>query len=146
MRRYLLASLVAGLVYAIAGPLFVHLVLPQETVDEFISTFRSIEGAAGTDSGELGVLHVVLALAIRLLFGFLTMAAFAWFGRGRPRFRAARLAGLFALLGYVALLGLQLTHGLSVHAALVAFGYCVLETQFAAHLGALVWRKAPPKP
>lgn len=145
MRNYVLAGLVAGLVYAIAGPAFVHFVLPQDVVDEFLRVFRAIEGTAGTDSGELGVAHVAAALAIRLLFGFLTMAAFAWFRRGRPRFRAARHAGLLALLAYVALIGLQLAHGLSLHAAFIAFGYCVVETQVAALAGALCWRTAPPK-
>ncbi len=141
MKRYLIASLVAGAVYALLGPVFVHFVLTREMEQELTGVLQGVVGGEG-GMGQ-GLLHV----AVRLLFGFVTVALLALLGRRGGRFRAAFRAGLvFWALGYVLWpLYLAFGQGLSVLLLFVCIGYGFCETQLAAFAGALAWgRSASP--
>jgi hypothetical protein len=144
MKRYLVAALAAGILYALLGPVFVHFVLDESLEQELSRVLASVMGSApeavdaagGTDWGQFA-LHVVL----RLLFGFVTMALFVALARKRPRFRAARIAGaMFWLLAYViGPIVLKVQAGMSTTLLFVCVGYGLVETQLAAHVGALAW-------
>ncbi|MGE3175438.1 MAG: hypothetical protein AB7O97_22630 [Planctomycetota bacterium] len=146
MTRYLRAGLAAGVVHALLAMAFVHFVLDETLRDELAAVLAEVTGkaqpavdavaASGTDWGQ-----VALHLGIRLLFGFVTMALFAALQRKRMRFRAARLTGLvFWIVGYIAWpLFLAASYGLSVTLLFVSIGYGLVETQVAAHVGALAW-------
>lgn len=146
MKPFLRAGLVAGIVYAVLGLVFVHVVLSAERRQELERVFASAVGS-GPDGGGVG--EVVLHLLLRVLFGFVTMAAFAVLHRKRPRARAAWTAGVAVwLVGYVAWpLYLLAVHGLSFVMLLVCIVYGLLETQVAAHSGSLAWpRRAAAAP
>jgi hypothetical protein len=146
MRRYTLASLITGLVYIALGLSFVHFVLPADVEREFTAVMDRIAADRGLqDDGGGTAMHVAIVIAMRLLFGFITMAMFGWFQRHRPRFRAARLAGVGMLVLELALLVLFSIEGLPLHAVFVALGYCLVETQVAAHAGMLAWGRPAPK-
>ena len=150
MKRYLIASLAAGVVYALLGMVFAHFVLDEKLANELVSVFGRMKGdvpatpevAAESDWGEFAM-HIVL----RLLFGFVTMAVFAALARKRPRLRAARIAGVsFWVVAYIAMpVLLMAKYGMSVTLLCVMIGYGLVETQVAANTGALLWGKPPPK-
>jgi hypothetical protein len=151
MKRYLVAALAAGILYALLGPVFVHFVLDESLREELTRVFAKVSGeapqaadaAGGSNWGQFA-LHIVL----RVLFGFLTMAVFVVLARKRPRFRAARIAGAaFWLLAYVAWpVFLAVRIGMSTTLLFVCMGYGLVETQLAAHVGALAWGRGAKKP
>lgn len=150
MKRYLVAGLAAGIVYALLGPVFVHYALDAGLRDELVAVLGRVLGdapranaAAGATDWSQFALHV----AVRLLFGLLTVALFTVLQRRRPRFGAARIAGaVFWLLGYVAWPAvLTASYGMSTTLLFVCIGYGLVETQLAAHVGALAWGRPATK-
>ena len=156
MKRYLIAGLVAGIVYAVLGPVFLHHILDPALRAELLALFDKLANGAApaadaaadgghADAGYWG--ELAEHIAARLLWGFVTMAAFAWFRRRRPRLLASCLAGAVAwFLIYVVVPSIMASkYGMSVTLFCVCVGYGLIETQLAALAGALTWGKPAPK-
>lgn len=148
VKRFLLAALVAGAVFALLGPVFVHFVLTDDMEQELVAVLERVAGHEPGQGG--GALQGLLHVALRLLMGLLTVAVFVPLQRKRGRLRAARLAGFVVwLLAYVVWpIYLAAAHGMTLLLLFVAMGYGLIETQLAAHAGAIAWgrgnRGAPP--
>lgn len=144
--RYLRASLVSGLVFCTLAPAVVHFVLPTDIVDGYREVFQQIErhGSAAAEA-PANWLHLALVLALRLSFGFLAMAAFAFF-RGRVgRWQAIASAGLTVfLITYAPLLTcFHLAFGLGLPCVAWGAGIGLVETQLAVFLGARAAMASP---
>ena len=153
MKRYLIAGLVAGIVYAVLGPVFVHHILAPELRNELLALLAKVGNSGGgggdaappaTEPGDW--LEVAPHIAVRLVWGFVTMAAFAWLQRRRPRFAAACIAGAVGwFLFYVVLPSVMAArHGMSVTLFCVCVGYGLIETQLASFAGMVTWGKPAP--
>jgi len=155
VKRYLIAGLVAGIVYAVLGPVFVNHILDPTLAGELNALIERLsngsaapaehtaESAADAGYWVVFVKHV----GARLLWGFVTMAAFAWLRRRRARLLASCLAGAVAwFLFYVVVPSIMASkYGMSVTLFCVCVGYGLVETQLAALAGALTWGKPAPK-
>jgi hypothetical protein len=140
--RYLRAAVVAGLVFCVLGPLFVHLVLPVEVYAEFERVLVEIEGARGqAPAAATDWTHVAMVLAMRMAFGFVAMGLFAWLRRNQARWAAARRAGVvvFAATCVPLLAWFHFGHALAAPATASALCYGMIETMLAVQAGAWAW-------
>ena len=152
MKRFFIAALGAGVVYALLFVVYLEIVLTEQLNTELSTLFAKLQSdapatpevaevAAGTDWTE-----IARHLLGQLVLGLLTTGVFAALARKRPRFRAARIAGasIWVLAFIVWPMFLLAKYGMSMALLCVTIGYGLVQTQVAAHVGALLWGK--PKP
>jgi hypothetical protein len=155
VKRYLLASLVAGLVYAALGCLFVHCLLPARMEYELWSAVAGGDdfGLHGRYAQHVDDIHlhdtyfvagwglIGVHVGLRVALGCVSMALFAFWKRNSRRFRAASIAGFtVCLFAFVALpLRMHFATGMSSLLVCYCIAWGLLETQWATHLGALAW-------
>ncbi len=149
MQRYLVAALGAGIVHAMLAPVFVHYVLDASMREELINVLGQVMRSAprsNAAAGANGWTQLLLHLAVRVVLGGVTAGVFAVLQRRRPRFRAARLAGVAIWgIGYVVWpLLLVVQYAMPITLLFVCIGYGLVETQLAAHVAALLWSRNRP--
>lgn len=141
MRRYLLASLIAGLILALGSPLVVRFVLPDGMRQELMRALCAAMHKPPPENGSIFVFErgdVLLAAGIRIGCGALAMLVLAWLRRQRSVWRAARITAFWLwLCGYLAFpLLLYIVYALHWQVLLLAIGYGFVETNLACHAGA----------
>lgn len=148
MRRYLLASLLTGLILALCGPIVVHFILPQPTRHELMRALsEALHKPLSEDGSSFGFREIATAFAIRMGCGFVAMLLVVVLARKRSPWRAARQTAFWMwLFGYLAApLLLYIVYALQWQVLLLAIVYGFLETNIACHAGTWVWTRGRAK-